>query len=119
MSTYAVVIAGGRIKDDFALGFLASVREKEPLLAAADRGLWFFEKNDIVPDLVVGDFDSAGEAFAERYLHYHPQVEAYRFSWEKDYTDTEIAVRKAVEKGCVQIDILGATGTSFSPPVRR
>ena len=111
MSTYAVVIAGGRIKDDFALGFLESVRENGPYLIAADRGLLFFARYGIVPDMAVGDFDSAGEEFARQYLTGHPEVESWFCSWEKDYTDAEIAARKAMEKGCRRIDFLGATGT--------
>ena len=146
MSDYAIVIAGGRIEDDFALGFLISAgadcaadcagglpalstpaeksasgrkaqRSSEadakapPLLIAADRGLAFLDRHGIVPVLVVGDFDSAGDAFVRRYLSDHPQVEVHRFGWEKDYTDTEIAVRMALEKGCRRIDLLGTTGT--------
>ena len=111
MKTYAVVIAGGRIEDDFALGFLDSVRESDPYLIAADGGLAFCARHGIVPDMAVGDFDSVGVEYARQYLALHPRVESRFYSWEKDYTDTEIAARKAVEKGCRRIDFLGATGT--------
>ena len=118
MSKYAVVIAGGSIDDDFALRFLSSGTDPkkeslpdQPLLIAADRGLVFLDRHGIVPDLVVGDFDSAGEDFAKRYLQAHPEVEVHRYGWEKDYTDTEIAARYAADLGCGRIDILGATGT--------
>ena len=36
----------------------------------------------------------------ELYLKKHPSVEAHRYHWEKDYTDTDIATRRAMEKGC-------------------
>lgn len=127
MKEYAIVIAGGRIDEDFALRFLlehlpaggygragqcadAGYAERF-LLIAADRGLVFLDRHQIIPDLIVGDFDSVPEGYPEQYLRGHPGVEARVFSWEKDYTDTEIAVRAAMERGCRHIDILGATGS--------
>lgn len=115
MKEYAIVIAGGRIDEDFALRFLRpKLRGKErPLIIAADRGLVFLDRHDIVPDLVVGDFDSVPGGYEEQYLRDHPTVELSRYSWEKDYTDTEIAARRAVDKGCRMVDFIGTTGTRF------
>jgi thiamine pyrophosphokinase len=115
MTEYAIIIAGGRIDDDFALRFIqrAIARKERPLLIAADKGLVFLERNGIVPDVIVGDFDSVPEGYEDQYLSAHPQVEVHKYRWEKDYTDTEIAARRAVEKGCKVIDFLGATGTRF------
>ena len=117
MSEHAIVIAGGRIDDDFALRFLSEQAEKRkehrPLLIAADRGLLFLERYGIVPDWVVGDFDSAREDFVEQYLRVHKTVKSQKYDWEKDYTDTEIAARRAADLGCRKIDFLGATGGRF------
>ena len=117
MREHAIVIAGGRIEDDFALRFLSEQAEKPekdmPLLIAADRGLLFLERHGIVPDWVVGDFDSAKEAYVEQYLRAHPTVQSRKYAWEKDYTDTEIAARRAADLGCKKIDFLGATGGRF------
>ena len=115
MKEHAIIIAGGRIEEDFALSFLDSVfrRRERSLLIAADRGLLFLDRNGIVPDLIVGDFDSVPAGYEDRYLKKHPAVEVHRYRWEKDYTDTEIAARRAVEKGCREIDFLGTTGTRF------
>lgn len=127
MREYAIVTAGGKIDDDFALRVLserkicgsgAGERTEEaasmrPFVVAADRGLVFLDRHGIVPDLVVGDFDSAGEAYVQQYLHRHPEVQVRSFHWEKDDTDTEIAARQAVQAGCRQIDFLGATGSRF------
>jgi thiamine pyrophosphokinase len=115
MTEYAIIIAGGRIDENFALRFLQSAAEgKEiPLLIAADRGLVFLEKHGIVPDIIVGDFDSVPAGYEENYLRKHPGVEVHKYRWEKDYTDTEIAARRAVENGCKVIDFLGTTGTRF------
>ena len=53
----AVIIAGGEINDDLALSFI----QEDSYIIAADRGLDFLARHDILPDLVVGDFDSARE----------------------------------------------------------
>ncbi len=112
MSDYAVIIAGGRIDEDFALRFLRKQMESaRPFLVAADRGLLFLERFGIVPDLVAGDFDSAGMEIKERFKREHPQTEVLEFNWEKDDTDTQIAALAAAKRGCRVIDILGATGT--------
>ncbi len=111
---YAIIIAGGRIDDDFAFRFVLEHRTiGETLLIAADRGLLFLERHGIVPDLIVGDFDSVREGYEEEYLRAHPTVEVHEFNWEKDMTDTEIAAMEAAGRGCTSIDILGATGTRF------
>ena len=129
MTEYAIVTTGGWIDDDFALRFLLKqlpesrfgragcpAGEEDAdhiLLIASDRGLLFLDRHRIVPDLIVGDFDSVPETYIAQYLCGHPGVEMHAYSWEKDYTDTEIAARAAVERGCRRIDFLGATGSRF------
>ncbi len=114
MSEYAIIVAGGRIDDDFALRFVQEhQRTEKPFLIAADRGLTFLDRHNIVPDLIVGDFDSVRAGYEQEYLSAHPDVEVHEFNWEKDMTDTEIAAVEAADRGCVRIDILGATGTRF------
>ena len=68
MDKRAVIIAGGGIYDDLALSFV----QKDSYIIAADRGLVFLAEHDIVPDLIVGDFDSAPEETRRRYLASHP-----------------------------------------------
>lgn len=80
-------------------------------IVAADRGLVFLEKHGIVPDLIVGDFDSSPEGFIDEYRFRHPDVMIRTFDPEKDYTDSEIGVRAAVEQGCGHIVMIGSTGT--------
>ena len=103
----AVIIAGGGINDDLALSFV----QKDSYIIAADRGLVFLSEHDIVPDLIVGDFDSAPEETRRRYLASHPGIEVREYNWEKDYTDLEIAAVAATDRGAGEIVILGATGT--------
>ena len=107
MDKRAVIIAGGGINDDLALSFV----QKDSYIIAADRGLVFLAEHDIVPDLIVGDFDSAPEETRRRFLASHPGIEVREYNWEKDYTDLEIAAVAAADRGAGEIVILGATGT--------
>ena len=107
MDKRAVIIAGGGIYDDLALSFV----QKDSYIIAADRGLVFLAEHDIVPDLIVGDFDSAPEETRRRFLASHPGIEVREYNWEKDYTDLEIAAAAAADRGAREIVILGATGT--------
>ena len=60
-----VIVSGGDIQSDFALDFLKKNAEKagkeKIRLIAADRGLEFFLEQQILPDVVIGDFDSLSE----------------------------------------------------------
>lgn len=63
---------------------------KEDYVIAADGGVRHAELLNIVPDAVLGDFDSLG---------YVPEG-ANVFPVEKDDTDSMLAVRLGLEKGC-------------------
>ena len=108
----AVIVSGGNIDIDFALDFLNGLREKVPelYLIAADRGMEFFIRTGIHPDLVVGDFDSLTEE-GKRYLDEHPQLNVVRLRPEKDDTDTQSAAGYAAAIGVKRLTLLGATGT--------
>lgn len=107
MST-AIIISGGNIETDFALGFLHE--QTWDYLIAADRGLVFLKNAGIKPTHIVGDFDSADKALPGLYEG-DPSVEIRYFRPEKDDTDTSIALQLALELGCRQIYLLGCTGT--------
>lgn len=103
----AVIISGGNISDDFALAFLKKYPGK--FLIAADRGLHFCRKNDLLPTHAVGDFDS-GEEEDLLWLQNREEIPVRRFRPQKDVTDTQIAVELAIELGAEEIRILGGTG---------
>lgn len=73
---------------------------------AADSGIVHAAPLDVVPELWVGDFDSAPEDSFEQYKH----VEKLAFERKKDKTDGQIAIEKALERGATQIDLVGAFG---------
>lgn len=69
---------------------------------AADAGYNYCRKNNIIPDLVIGDFDSLGE------MPDNPNV--LRLPVEKDDTDMMYAVKLGLDKGYRRFYIYGGTG---------
>jgi thiamine pyrophosphokinase len=63
----------------------------------------------VMPELWVGDFDSAGPALEETYR----DIPRHVFPAAKDATDGEIAVREAIEKGATELILVGAFGGQF------
>lgn len=108
VSKTAVIISGGSIDTAFVLKRLNE--HKGAVLIGVDRGTEFLYKNSIMPDHIVGDFDSADPGMIE-YYKAHTNVKIREFNPVKDATDTEIAVRLALSLACEEILLLGATGT--------
>jgi thiamine pyrophosphokinase len=75
-------------------------------IIAADSGMKHARALGLVPELWVGDFDSAGSELQIDYAlvprQTHPR--------EKDSTDGEIAVREALKLGATEIIMLGGLG---------
>lgn len=116
-----LIITGGRIDEDFALNFLKEAYFEH--IIVVDGALAFVEKveNTIGKiqnfDYLVGDFDTISPEILEKYLN-RGNLTVRRFNPEKDNTDTDIALKLAVElcqsvEGAVRPEIvfLGATGT--------
>ena len=127
-----IIVSGGDIQSDFALYFLKKNIEKAGRenirLIAADCGLEFFLDYLILPDVVIGDFDSLsedGKNFLEMQSEDIPYggmlewklqkgegkvVEVVRLRPEKDDSDTQSAMNYAIQNGAKEIVILGVTG---------
>ena len=103
-----VIISGGHIDDVFAVGWLE--KNKYDLMIAADSGMNFLHRNDIVPDIIAGDFDSAKED-SVAYFQGLNDVHVMKLNPIKDDTDTEFVIREAIRRGAKEITVLGATGT--------
>lgn len=72
------------------------------LIIAADAGMNYCRRDNIVPDIIIGDFDSLGCI---------PDADnVITLPVEKDDTDTSFAVKYAMEKGYKTFVIFGATG---------
>lgn len=73
---------------------------------AADSGMMHASALKIVPELWVGDFDSAGSELTVQYR----DVPRETFPAEKDATDGAIAVAEAIRRGATEIVLLGGLG---------
>lgn len=105
---HTLIISGGMLEENFIKEYLD--RHSFQKILAADRGLVLCKKLDIIPDLILGDFDSAASDALEYYRSTVPE-RIRQYPSRKDDTDTELAVSVAIELGSSEITILGATGT--------
>ena len=69
---------------------------------AADAGLRYLEQDEILADLVIGDFDTLKEI--------PTGANVVRLSCEKDDTDILAAVREGIKAGYAEFHIYGGTG---------
>lgn len=89
----------------FSAGSFYGLRERPApgdLVLAADAGYETCRRLGIVPDLLLGDFDSMEQPTDFSHV--------YRVPVEKDDTDTLLAVKTALENDCQEIFIYGGTG---------
>lgn len=77
-------------------------------IIAADSGANSLYKYNIIPKILIGDFDSIDKNVLE---YFKDKCEITKYPKEKDYTDTEIALEKAIELNAKEIVFLGCTGT--------
>ena len=84
IKTKCIIITGG---DCDVIGSIPG----NAYVIACDKGLQYAENASIIPDLIVGDFDSVD---ASTDLSAYENV--VRFPKEKDDTDTMLAIKKAI-----------------------
>ena len=102
------IIAGGKIEDAFAIEVLKGFSEKTVI--AADSGMEFLRRNEIVPQVIIGDFDSVSKETLE-WFQKKEGIVWHRLNPQKDDTDTEFALRLAISMGAECITVLGGTGS--------
>lgn len=96
----AVIFAGGRISD---YTYIKSLLKEDDYVITADSGFAHVKKMELYPDVMIGDMDSVKDEYNAK--------EVIKLDVMKDETDTEAAVRVALEKGADSILILGAIGS--------
>ena len=108
-----VIFSGGRTDLVFAAEFMKD--KKNAFLIAADRGLEAMMSLGFKPNAVIGDFDSASKETIDQVNSFEKEddIAVIRLNPVKDDTDTEAAVRFALEnnKEPGDIYILGGTGS--------
>lgn len=100
-----LIIAGGCFEEEFLKKYISS--HSYDSVIAVDGGLSYALKLDIVPDYIVGDFDTYGDSELEYWENRGTKI--LRFNPEKDDTDSEIAIRIAAENNS-NMDIICGTG---------
>jgi thiamine pyrophosphokinase len=101
----AVIIANGDIRD---YSFIKSECTDADVVICADGGAEHAARCGIVPEYLIGDLDSVSSTLADSLEK--SGVKVIRYPAEKDFTDTEICINKAIELGCEEICIAAGVG---------
>ena len=102
-----ILVAGGAVTPEFLKRY-SDPDDRRTCLVGIDAGVLRLEEAGLVPDVVIGDFDSVSPEERERIRKGYPQN--LFLNPVKDDTDMEAAVRYAIEQRPEEILILGATG---------
>ena len=106
MSQVVVVVGGGPLSQRATTEVLA-----DATIIAADSGLDHAVAAGLRPTLLVGDLDSIS-AHGKMWAYAH-ELEIDEHPIDKDATDTELAVLRAVRTGADHLLVLGAAGDRF------
>jgi thiamine pyrophosphokinase len=102
----AIIVCNGNVKEysDYKEYF-----DSSDIIICCDGGAAHLRKFNIIPDVLLGDFDSISD---DDYNYFkNKSVKIIKFPIKKDVTDAEIAVDYAMERGCENITLVGATGS--------
>lgn len=102
-----LILTGGGMDLPFTTSYLEDKTFDE--IIAADKGVEYAIRLGIKPTRIMGDFDSLDPEIAKKMTQFGAPIET--FPPEKDYTDTHLALMRAMELGATEVIILGATGT--------
>lgn len=102
-----LIVTGGKLDLAFARSFLK--KETFDKVIAVDRGLEAVKALEMIPDYIVGDFDTVQNQVVEEFRKI-PYIVWEKHRPEKNETDTELARNRALALACSQIVFLGATG---------
>jgi len=100
-----LIITGGNIDEQFLAN---EVKQNYETIIAVDRGLEAAQKLGIHINHIVGDFDSVNPDILTKYKE---NVIIHKLNPEKDYTDTHMALKLAINLGSKDITIIGWSGT--------
>lgn len=103
-----LIVSGGSIEKDF----FDNIHKKSKFnnIIASDKGLEMLDKCGIMPNFIIGDFDSIDKRVLDKYIS-NKQVTIKKLNPEKDYTDTHMALKLAIKLKSNEITIFGAIGT--------
>jgi thiamine pyrophosphokinase len=99
-----IAFIGGEAPD---AGSCKTLARGAAVIAAADSGLIIAEKAGLRPHWIVGDMDSLDDP---RRLEAYSPDRVIRYPPDKDYTDTELALRLLWDQGCDETWLIGGGG---------
>lgn len=102
----AVIVCNGEINDYEEIKKNISTGD---CIISVDGGARHIRKMDIAPSVLLGDFDSAESEDLQYFIN--KGVEVYKFPIEKDMTDSELAIEKALQIGADHLVFVGAIGS--------
>lgn len=109
---HILIITGGLLDFDFAKEYIKTLSFDK--VFAVDKGLEYVERLGLLPDYIVGDFDTVNPKILKAYEEKIQKGESHAFidyhPAKKDATDTEIALDRAINEEPDCITILAATG---------
>lgn len=107
MSRKALIVCNGDFAD---LSRVCKHIDKQTLVIACDGGATHALKARIIPDVVIGDFDS----ISKKTLHAlkNRSIEYIHYPADKIYTDAELGLMLAKERGYRDIILTGIHGTN-------
>ena len=100
-----IIVAGGELGDPHFYRELVSPAD---YIIAVNGGSAHALRIGLVPDLLIGDLDSLDQSLREKVLALSKKVEEHPS--EKDKSDLELAIDRAVALGACEVLIFGALG---------
>lgn len=100
-----LIISGGELNSNFLKEFIKNNNINN--IIAVDKGLEALDENGILPNYIVGDFDSINKNVLSKYEN---NAEVIKLNPEKDFSDTHMALKLAIKIKSTSIYVLGAMG---------
>lgn len=97
-----LIVAGGSFP---SVDILQEALEETDIIIAVDKGYEYLHANGVIPDYLLGDFDSITYSIPDS------NVIVEKYPTEKAATDLEIAIDKAISLNVNDVVLLGCTGT--------
>lgn len=105
----ALIVTGGQVNTD-TLKHTYN-QSTFDMVIGVDHGMDYLMEASVVPDILLGDYDSCDEKTLDRYRN--KGIKVIDYPSEKDMTDTHLALDYAVALGVNEVVLFGATGSRF------
>lgn len=101
-----LIVSGGELEQEFLKNFVLD--KKIDYIIAVDKGLEILDEINVQPDCMLGDFDSINQEIFSKYND--KNIKITKLNPEKDFSDTHMALKLAIELKSTEVYILGALG---------